>query len=1142
MRKFLRRHLGSRSTERTQRRSHASETLEDRVLLTTTFFFDFGAGLPAGGLNTNVDAFRDVAGANTGTDLALDAGMTAGDPLTISRLNYDFDGNGTPGEVSDMNALGTAALPLIQRALEPFDITAVLASATNLGDVATSMAANTGDVTGEFDAYNFVTTFTSTTLVTATNPIGSVGQFAGLFGLASRPDFNGAAGNFVDEATQSYADRILNATPGVPGTAQFNANLAQRSAYTATHEAGHTMGLRHATGLEAGGDIIRLGSATRDNPFMVMRFDLNRQNGPPVVNNYDMFAADADIGLRDFNTNGTPDLAFVSGTGGHDLIDLDANGATMIDVDVDAFTTAAMTTLIDSEVYTIDTVTDTESDVLIDAGTNSDIVDLEGSIAFGFRIRGGTGSELTVGETDILRVDGGGADATLVVSGPGVGTLSLTGGASVNFSEFETLDLNNLGQIDITGAVGNNAFEVSRAGAGDYVVTVDGFAFNVAATEFTFNGGVGNDTLTVDNSSGVVDTTLNFAGAVGLDTLAIEGNPGVGITRETYLVGATQDAGQWILDPDDSAGIGAAGLLNSDEMIVNFTGLDPVDTSVPVANFDVFLTAGVDQTRFEGGGLLAGVQSVRVVDLNGTFETFRYTNKTNITVDALGNDDVLGSYDSTIANGEVSRTLIGNDGNDLFQLGEVNTTAVGGIGNDIYAFVTDSSPATVVIDEQLGEGSDAVTFAPLATPGQSTDQSGVSLATAGAVTVDVAAAGQQKNIEFGINALPYLSYTVAPPVGVPFMTMDYELEYADVGTMSTHTALFDWGDGNSDPGIVTGALGMGVVNGSHQFDTVDTFNVLASITDNEGLTTTQATITDIMQFALLPDAKMPGFTALFVGGTVGIDILEFRQTAPDNIRVHLDYVKLGDFIFDGGVFAFTGSGNDIIAARNTIAKNLTFEGGGDVDILKGSIGDDMLFGQGGKDIIYGREGSDMIEGGDERDHIWGEEGDDTITGGEGNDVIRAGDGHDVIDGGSGNDKIKGEKGHDLLLGRGNNDTLSGGKGHDVMFGGSGLDKLNGGKGNDLLLGDASTHDADPVATFSIYDEWVNGAGAIPARIANVQVGGGLNGANILSSGVTIFDDGKADVLKGTQGSDWYLVFAIDKEKGFSPIDDFLTVL
>jgi hypothetical protein len=617
------------------------------MMLTTTFYFDFGAGLPGGGLDTDVTAFRDIAGANTGTDLALDAGMNAGDDLNIARLSYDFDGNGTAGEVSDVNALAAAALPLIQRALEPYDINAVIVSAASLADVATTLAANAGDLSGQFDAYNFVTTFTSSTLVNAiTNPTGSVGIFAGLFGLASRPDFDGAAGNFVDEATQTYADNVFGSTPGTVGTAAFNANLAQRLAYTATHEGAHTMGLRHSMNLEASGDVIRLGSNTRDNPFMVTRFDLVRQNGPSPVNNYDMFAADADIGLRDANTNGIPDLAFASGTGAHDLIDLDRISANVIGVDVDAFNDQAMTSSIGSETYPIDLTADTESDILVDAGINNDEVQVDAMITADLRLRGGTGIDGVATENDLLTLQSGGLTGTYTAGGAGSGTVSYAGGVNLQYSEFENVEANGI-PIEVL-PLDLSSTEIDEGES----LMLNGEFINIDTLD--------THEVTIEWGDG---TSTQFQLAAGVRTFSrshqyADDNP-TGTQFDPYDITVT------VTDLDDGSGQAAAQVqVNNVDPTITSIGLSSssIDESesVTVSGFFDDPALGVSTEIFSGSALWSdGVSTDVTIDsATGAFSTSRTfldddpmtgTSSDIFTVAITINDDDLGSSGAEVS-------------------------------------------------------------------------------------------------------------------------------------------------------------------------------------------------------------------------------------------------------------------------------------------------------------------------------------------------------------------------------------------------------------------------------------------------------------------------------------------------------------
>uniref|UniRef100_UPI0024787371 calcium-binding protein n=1 Tax=Microvirga flavescens TaxID=2249811 RepID=UPI0024787371 len=202
-----------------------------------------------------------------------------------------------------------------------------------------------------------------------------------------------------------------------------------------------------------------------------------------------------------------------------------------------------------------------------------------------------------------------------------------------------------------------------------------------------------------------------------------------------------------------------------------------------------------------------------------------------------------------------------------------------------------------------------------------------------------------------------------------------------------------------------------------------------------------------------------------------------------------------------------GSGNDTII------------GSGEVNDLKGNLGNDSLDGGAGNDTLSGGSGNDVLIGGT---------GADTLDGGFGNDfasyvtarervevyldgsVTNVGDAlndryisiegligsqfHDVLVGDLGNNNLQGLDGNDSLIGGLGNDSLYGAIGEDTLRGGLGNDLLDGGNGKDELYGESG-------------DDFLKGG------TGNDVLNGGTNNDYLMG------EDGD-DALHGDEGDDY----------------------
>lgn len=161
--------------------------------------------------------------------------------------------------------------------------------------------------------------------------------------------------------------------------------------------------------------------------------------------------------------------------------------------------------------------------------------------------------------------------------------------------------------------------------------------------------------------------------------------------------------------------------------------------------------------------------------------------------------------------------------------------------------------------------------------------------------------------------------------------------------------------------------------------------------------------------------------------------------------------------------------------------------------LRGSMGDDQIFGTNQSDRISGGVGADVLSGLAGADQVSGDEGDDVLSGGEGDDVLFGGAGID---------------------------SLSGGVGDDVLTGGTGDDALLGGVGNDTYhfnLGDGVDSVGDR-ATVGELNRVMFGPGIIPASL-KLQVESGQLRLPVGSNGDALLLGGNLEDVLGDRAVD-----------------------
>ncbi len=379
-------------------------------------------------------------------------------------------------------------------------------------------------------------------------------------------------------------------------------------------------------------------------------------------------AADNDVEVNANAANGNDSLIF-NGTDGDDVISLASGG----DGGTDIRNVIGSTIMSRLEAFNIDTATVRGLD-------GDDTFNVTTTLPFNLSIEGGNPSA-----SDTVNLNNASGDVNVSLGDGALSTdTTVTGyGSAVSLSGIEVANLNASGNglavngnstieaieytpngsqsgsfvktglntvfnftnvanaFTIDPVSGNDAIVVNGTSSGDDItvsqsgpdvnVVVGGFkaltmpAANVQA--LVINGGLGDDTLTVDSTNGPVLVPVTYDGNGGSDSLVLSGGTALG---DSYTVGPQIGSGT-------SSIIFAGGTQT-----VQFSNLEPVIDLVTAPSFNIIATNGDNAINYTAGNLTGANGLVTVDD----HESIEFSNKTNLLIDALAGNDTINLHNS----------------------------------------------------------------------------------------------------------------------------------------------------------------------------------------------------------------------------------------------------------------------------------------------------------------------------------------------------------------------------------------------------------------------------------------------------------------------------------------------------------------
>ncbi len=934
-------HKAQRTLSRRQRRVQKSlarkphftglEPLEDRVMLSAVLFVDFGDNFPSGTLTTTQGAFRDVA------DDADNTKDILGSTLLDSADGFNTD---TRLDIVAQTFSTTARdrmMAVVERAFESLDIEVVeltsgttttsdgrsVSAASSMNDVIDTLRGGDAD---SKDAYVFVATF-------IVDPLGDNTQVYGNNGGGTSP------GNGLDTSDLNAASNIHDDVAVVFSNGGFSNNTLNNI----SHEAGHLLGMQHAitnptnsttTNLFHQAEIMSYRNTNNTTSSTFTRYPMIRGDGNSpdtgVLGDYnDLAARNGQVTLHDqlrldANVLANPDFTFVSGTGAHDIITITKNGANA-DVTVQAFADAAYSSPItvpgeaDSTYSYSIPLTET---ILIHAGGSNDSIIVDGDLGVDIRLDGMLG-------TDMLTVDGKGAASAVYTP---------------NATAPDSVDLINGNPVDDYGgalSIGGNSILFNNFEFGTSLVTVTDVDLLTLRTPGS------DDLLTVDSPGAGINQVSGSSD--GIDFVPLHFTDVTGFVLDA----ATNDgvAGTDTIDVDSA--LVASGLVN---FTVN--GGNGVDTLAFTAGAPMPVTYTPDALSPNDpsrGTLTFGGGSMFFTGMEYVTPVAPVIGSTAISSTNINENDTVTLTGGFIDPGSLSSHTVTIDWGD----GSTDTVeglAVGDRSFSINHTYLDDNPTATPVDVN----DITVTI---------TDNDNLS-------DVDNSLSITVSNVNPVITS--FASDATFEDKGEEGEPVTITANFTDVGTLDTHAATVDWGDGTTSNATVTQGSGSGTIEADHIYANGGVYVVTLTLTDDDTGTDIETTLAVITGIGI-------NNGTLYIVGSNEDDRVHVEENNQGQVRVHASFVDDPLRTYESSqidkIISYLCDGDDDLTIANKVDIPAIVHGGAGNDHLHAGSGTTVLLGDEGHDTLVGQFGRNIMIGGAGRDRLVGGKADDVLIGG-----------------------------------------------------------------------------------------------------------------------------------------------------------------